>query len=52
MLVNLLGGNPQITSMDDLLNSLNERSEPSKATQLWSDTLITGLFITTRPDHD
>ena len=47
MLRNLLHGNPQITSMDDLLNSLNERSERSKATKLWSDTLIKGLFIMT-----
>ena len=33
--------------MDDLLNSFNERSERSKATKLWSDTLIKGLFIMT-----
>ena len=33
--------------MDDLLNSLSERSERSKATKLWSDTLIKGLFIMT-----
>ena len=31
--------------MDDLLNSLNERLERGKATKLWSDTLIKGLFI-------
>ena len=47
MLRNLLHENPQITSMDDLLNSLNERSERSKATKLWSDTLIKGLFTMT-----
>ena len=46
MLRNLLHGNPQITGMDDVLNSLNERSERSKATQLWSDTLVKGLFMT------
>ena len=47
MLRNLLHENSQITIMDDLLNSLNERSERSKATKLWSDTLIKGLFIMT-----
>ena len=36
--------NPQMTSMDDLLNSLNERSERSKVTQLWSDILINGCL--------
>ena len=40
-------GPSKIISMDDLLNSLNERSERSKATKLWSDTLIKGLFIMT-----
>ena len=45
MLRNLLHEHPQITSMDDLLNSLNERSEGGKATKRWSDTLIMGLFI-------
>ena len=38
MLRNLLHENSQITIMDDLLNSINERSERSKATKLWSDT--------------
>ena len=33
--------------MDDLQNSLNERSERSKATKRWSDILIKGLFIMT-----
>ena len=47
MLRNLLRENSQISSMDDLLNSLNERSERSKATKLWSDTLIKGLFTMT-----
>ena len=44
MLRNLLHQSSQIASMDDLLNSLNERS---KATKLWSDTLIKELFIMT-----
>ena len=43
MLRNLLHENPQQTSMDVLLNSLNERSERSKATNRWCDTLIKGL---------
>ncbi len=47
MLRNLLHENAQISSMDDLLNSLNERSERSRATKLWSDTLIKGLFTMT-----
>ena len=47
MLRNLLYENPQITSMADLLNSLDERSERSKATKRWSDNLIKGLFIMT-----
>ena len=47
MLRNLLHENPQQTSMNDLLNSLNERSERSKATKRWCDTLIKGLFIMT-----
>ena len=47
MLHNLLHENPQHTSMDDLLNSLNERSERIKATKRWGDTLIKGLFIMT-----
>ena len=47
MLHNLLNANPRITSIADLLNSLNERSELSKATKRWSDTLIKGLFIMT-----
>ncbi len=47
MLRNLLHENSQITIMDDLLNSLNERSERSKATKRWSDILIKGLFIMT-----
>ena len=47
MLRNLLHENPQITSMDDQQNSLNERSERSKAAKRWSDTLIKGLFIMT-----
>ena len=42
MLRNLLRENSQISSKDDLLNSHNERSERSKATKLWSDTLIIG----------
>ena len=33
--------------MGDLLNSLNGRSERSKVTKLWSDTLIKGLYIMT-----
>ena len=47
MLRILLHDNPQIISMDDLLISVNERSERSKATKLWSDTLIKGLFTMT-----
>ena len=47
MLRNLLREISQISSKDDLLNSLNERSERSKATKLWSDTLIKGLFTMT-----
>ena len=51
MLRNRLHVNPQISSMDDPLNSLNERSERSKAKKLWSDTLIKGLFITAAFDR-
>ena len=47
MLRNLLRENSQISSKDALLNSLNERSERNKATKLWSDTLIKGLFTMT-----
>ena len=47
MLRNLLRENSQISSMYDLLNSFNERSERSKATKLWSDNLIKGLFTMT-----
>ena len=47
MLRNLLRDNPGITSMEHLLNCLKERSERSKTTKLWSDTLIKGLFIMT-----
>ena len=47
MLRNLLREHSHISSKDDLLNSLNERSERSKATQLWIDTLIKGLFTMT-----
>ena len=47
MLRNLLRENSQISSMYDLLNSLNEWSERSKATKLWSDTRIKGLFTMT-----
>ena len=39
--------NPAITSMDDLLSCLNELSERSKTTKLWSDTLIKGVLIMT-----
>ena len=47
MLRNHLCEHSQISSKDDLLNSFNERSERSKATKLWSDTLIKGLFTMT-----
>ena len=47
MLRNLLRDNPGITSMENLLNCIKERSERSKTTRLWSDTLIKGLFIMT-----
>ena len=47
ILRNLRHDNPHITSVDDLLNSLNERSDRNKTTKLWSDTLIKGLFIMT-----
>ena len=47
MFRNLLRDNPGITSMEHLLNCLKERSERSKTTRLWSDTLIKGLFIMT-----
>ncbi len=47
MLRNLLQQNPEITSIDDLPNCLNERSERSKTTQLWRDTLVNGVFIMT-----
>ena len=47
MLRNLLRGNSQISSKDDLLNSLYELSERSKATKLCNDTLIKGLFTMT-----
>ena len=41
----LLHANPQITSMDDLLDSLNEQSKRSTVTQLWSDILIKGCLL-------
>ena len=47
MLRKRLCENSQISSKDDLLNSLNERSERSKATKRWSDTLIKGLLTMT-----
>ena len=47
MLCNPLREYSQISSKDDLLNSLKERSERSQATKLWSDTLIKGLFTMT-----
>ena len=47
MLRNLLHENSQISNMGDLLKSLNERLELRKATKLWSDTLIKGLFAMT-----
>ena len=47
MLRNLLRENSQISNKDDLLNSLNERSERSKATKMWNDTLIKRLFTMT-----
>lgn len=47
MLRNLLQQNPEITSMGDLLNCLNKRSECSKTTKLWNDTLVKGMFIMT-----
>ena len=44
MLHNLLHENSQISSMEELLYSLNERSERSKATQLIKGLLIMNAF--------